>query len=72
MKHKKIIWAVLVAAAIVLIVFGVLNGGARDVFAKAVKIKNHEAGKVLHILNYLNIIDRCGKEGRAYAYRVVE
>lgn len=41
-------------------------------FAKAVKIKNHEAGKVLHILNYLNIIDRCGKEGRAYAYRVVE
>ena len=38
MKHKKIIWAVLVAAAIVLIVFDVLNGGARDVFAKAVKI----------------------------------
>lgn len=38
MKHKKIIWAVLVAVAIVLIVFGVINGGARDVFAKAVKI----------------------------------
>lgn len=38
MKHKKIIWAVLVAAAIVLIVFGVINGGARDVLAKAVKI----------------------------------
>lgn len=38
MKHKKIIWAVLVAAAIVLIVFGVLNGGARDMFVKAVKI----------------------------------
>ena len=38
MKHKEIIWAVLVAAAILLIVFGVLNGGARDVFAKAVKI----------------------------------
>lgn len=38
MKHKKTIWAVLVAAAIVLIVFGVINGGARDVLAKAVKI----------------------------------
>ncbi len=38
MKHKKIIWAVLVAAAVLLIVFGVINGGARDVFAKAVRI----------------------------------
>lgn len=38
MKHKKIIWAVLVATAVLLIVFGVINGGARDVFAKAVRI----------------------------------
>lgn len=38
MKHKKIIWAVLVTAAVLLIVLGVLNGGARDVFAKAVRI----------------------------------
>lgn len=41
-------------------------------FAKAVKIKNHEAQTVLHILNYLEIIKRCGKKGRAYAYTVKE
>lgn len=41
-------------------------------FAKAVKIRREEAGRVLHILNYLNIIEKCGSKGRAYAYRVTE
>ncbi len=39
-------------------------------FAKAVRIKTHEAGRVLHILNYLGVIEHCGKQGRAYLYRV--
>lgn len=38
MTRKAILWAGLCAAAIVLIVLGVVNGGARDVFAKAVRI----------------------------------
>lgn len=41
-------------------------------FAKAVKIRREEAGRVLHILNYLNIIEKCGSKGRAYAYKVIE
>ncbi|MBO5056885.1 MAG: hypothetical protein J6C64_11105 [Lachnospiraceae bacterium] len=41
-------------------------------FAKAVKIRKEEAGRVLHILNYLNIIEKCGSKGRAYAYKVIE
>ncbi len=41
-------------------------------FSKAVKIKNHDAQTVLHILHYLNIIERCGKNGRAYLYQVTE
>lgn len=38
MRRGKALWAALFAAALVLIVLGVLNGGARDVLAKAVKI----------------------------------
>ena len=39
-------------------------------FSKAVKIRKEEAGRVLHILNYLKVIEQCGKKGRAYAYQV--
>lgn len=41
-------------------------------FARAVKIKPKEAGKVLHILHYLELITRCGKKGNAYLYQVNE
>ncbi len=41
-------------------------------FAKAVKIRKEEAQTVLHILHYLNIIERNGKKGRSYAYVVKE
>jgi hypothetical protein len=37
-RGKKALWAALLAAAVLLIVLGVLNGGARDVLAKAAKI----------------------------------
>lgn len=36
--RKKALWAALVAAAVVLIVLGVANGGARDAMAKAVNV----------------------------------
>lgn len=39
-------------------------------FARAAKIRKEEAGKVLHILNYLQVIERSGSQGRLYAYRV--
>ena len=39
-------------------------------FAKAVKIRKEEAQTVLHILHYLNLIERCGKKGRSFAYTV--
>jgi hypothetical protein len=38
MTRKQALWAALLCAAVALIVLGVLNGGARDVTAKAVKI----------------------------------
>ena len=38
MKWKKALWAALFAAAVLLIVLGVANGGARDVLAKAARI----------------------------------
>lgn len=41
-------------------------------FAKAVKEKKRIAGIVLHILNYLNVIERCENRGRAYTYRVTK
>ena len=39
-------------------------------FAKAVKIQKEEAQRVLHILNYLDILEQKGKKGRSYAYYV--
>lgn len=41
-------------------------------FGRAVGEKKEIAGRVLHILHYLNIVEYCGKEGRAYTYRVAE
>lgn len=41
-------------------------------FAKAVKIRKQEAGRVLHILNYLHVVDVCQKKGNAYVYQVKE
>ena len=38
MTRKKALWAALFVIALALVVLGVLNGGARDVLAKAVKI----------------------------------
>ncbi len=37
---------------------------------KAVKEKKETAGKVLHILNYLHVVERCENRGRAYTYRI--
>lgn len=41
-------------------------------FGKAVKERKEIASKVLHILNYLHVIERCENRGKAYTYRVVE
>lgn len=41
-------------------------------FGRAVKERKEIAARVLHILNYLHIVERCGKEGRAYLYRRTE
>ena len=41
-------------------------------FGKAIGERKEIAGNVLHILNYLRVVERCGKSGRAYTYRVVE
>ncbi len=38
MTRKIALWAALFAAAVLLIVLGVANGGARDAMAKAVRI----------------------------------
>lgn len=38
MTRRQALWAALFAAAVVLIVLGVLNGGALDVLTKAAKI----------------------------------
>ena len=38
-------------------------------FGKAVGERKETAGKVLHILNYLHVIERCANRGRAYTYR---
>ena len=37
-------------------------------FAKTVKIRKEQARTVVHILHYLDVIDRCEKRGRAYTY----
>lgn len=39
-------------------------------FAKAAKIHPRSAGTVLHILHYMGILDRVGKQGNAYVYKV--
>ncbi len=36
---------------------------------EAVNEKRETAGKMLHILNYLNVVERCQNRGRAYTYR---
>lgn len=41
-------------------------------FAKAAHIRKELAGTVVHILCYLELIEFCGKRGRAYLYRVKE
>lgn len=41
-------------------------------FGKAVHIRKELAGTVCHILNYLEVIEKDGKKGNAYLYRVRE
>lgn len=41
-------------------------------FGRAVKERKETAAKVLHILNYLHVVEQCGKKGRAYVYRIAE
>lgn len=41
-------------------------------FAKTAGIRLREAQNVIHILHYLNVVERCGRRGRAYTYRVRE
>jgi len=41
-------------------------------FGGAVKEKTRIAGIVLHILNYLKVVERCENRGRAYTYRLAE
>lgn len=41
-------------------------------YAKAVKIRKEQAGTVLHILYYLQLVERVGKKGNAYLYKVLE
>ncbi len=36
----------------------------------AVKERRESAARALHIMNYLEVVEQCGKKGRAYAYRV--
>lgn len=44
---------------------------AKD-FAGAIGERKDIAGNVLHVLNYLHVVKRCGKKGNAYLYKVVE
>lgn len=39
-------------------------------FGKAVKERKETAARVLHILHYLNLVERCGKSGHSYLYKV--
>lgn len=41
-------------------------------FAKASHIPQQLAGTVLHILNYVGVVERVGKKGKAYLYRAIE
>ena len=38
MTGKKVLWAALFGAGVLLVALGVANGGAQDVLAKAIKI----------------------------------
>lgn len=38
MRRRTALWAALVLVSVLLVALGVLNGGARDVLAKAIKI----------------------------------
>ena len=38
-------------------------------FGKAVGERKDTAAMVLHILNYLKVIERCENRGRAYSYQ---
>lgn len=38
MSRKTALWAALFGVGVLLIILGILNGGARDVFVKAAKI----------------------------------
>lgn len=40
-------------------------------FGKAVGERKDTAAKVLHILNYLKVIERCENKGRAYSYQKI-
>lgn len=44
---------------------------AKD-FGKAIGEKKEIASNVLHILNHLQVVERCGKAGNSYLYHVVE
>ena len=39
-------------------------------FAKMTKIRRHEAGVVLNILNHVGVVERVGRKGRSYKYVV--
>lgn len=39
-------------------------------FGKAIKERKEIAGNVLHILNYLHVVERCENRGRFYTYRL--
>ena len=41
-------------------------------FAKLVKIPSKRANVVLHVLHYLNVVERIGKKGNAYIYKAAE
>ena len=41
-------------------------------FAQAAHIRPPLAQMTLHILNYVHVVERVGKKGNAYLYRVAE
>ena len=41
-------------------------------YALATKLPLSHAQTALHIMNYLNVVERVGKKGNAYIYRMVE
>lgn len=55
-----------------LIPTGLLEPFTVQEFGKAVGERKETAAKVLHILHYLHVIERCENRGRAYTYRIAE